>query len=1327
MEKTKKLRSAQRGALTKRIKEIEILLTQESRDDVERDVSLQTFCSYLQEKSDKLCDLNEEILNHLIDNNLDIDKELEVTEEFSLNLTRLRLRLEKALSNKASVDGSARARSNNQAGIRLPKLELRKFNGNFQDWNAWWDSFESAIHTNNSISMVDKFNYLRTLVTDIAYNSISGFRCTAENYAHAIHTLRSRFGKKNVLVSSHMNALMKLPDLKNCSDTKRLRSFFDQIELNVRSLEALGVSTSSYESILVMTLKEKLPEDVKLVINRRVCNDDELTTLRQLMDDIRLEIEARERGSFYSKKEVMFNIDQIVKKGQGATIGSLLASTESVCIFCQGKHSPSYCRLVTNIEARREHIKQDRRCFICLRKGHMAKRCRSNEKCSKCSKSHHDSICQADAIVNLERKPQITKRNSTSLFVDSSSTVLLQTGQAIVSKPGEQDRAIRARVIFDTGSQRSYIRKTLSDTLGLNPICTDVFKLNTFGNKGTLKECDLVQFKLNGIDTNESVVITAYSNPMICPPIENQRLDLDKFNFPHLQGLNLADESEEYDPTDIDILIGLDYYWTLMSNKVKRSLYGPVATYSKLGWILSGPVSNEVNTLDSQTQLLSMSKKVVSKGLNLEGQLERFWNLESLGINIEEESVYDKFGESIRFNGTRYVVELPWREQRVIIADNYKNSLNRLMSLFNRLSQKEEVMREYDSIMKEQLELGILEPVTDQKNQVGGVYYMPHHAVIKSEKTSTKVRVVYDASSSVVGPSLNQSVYQGPCLLPKIFHVLVKFRWHKIGIVAVIEKAFLNIEISENDRDYLRVLWFKDVYSQNPEILIYRFTRVVFGVACSPFHLNATLEYMLSVKDSNIRKTVEELKGKLNLSRRDILNTLLNIKESLYVDDLNSGGEDVESCYKLFKIALAITKAGGFNLRKWASNSPELMSRINNHNVNTVNDSSKTYAKSSLQVIDDCNDSSQKVLGMTWNKKQDTFEFSFAHQLSLFESVVSKRGLLSVVASFYDPLGLISPVILLLKVMFQKLCQEKGGWDKPLESKMIEQVTNIFHDMKNCEKITFPRCYSRVNKVRGIELHMFSDASELAFGAVIYMRVSCDDGIYISLVAAKSRIAPLKKQSIPRLELLAALTGVRLLLSVHSTLSKVIEFQKIYCWSDSKTVLYWIKGREKVWKQFVENRLIEIRKGTSPDQWRHVKGVENPADICSRGIPSTQLNSSKLWREGPYWLKKDISSWNLESIESKTSSTKECFDEMKIEFKRVSDIKNQNVEFETVNLLTSSSFTANLDYTNFSSKSRLMVVTGYVMRFIYNVKAKWITRKYQNNLNMKHGKLDAND
>ena len=369
--------------------------------------------------------------------------------------------------------------------------------------------------------MVDKFNYLRTLVTDIAYNSISGFRCTAENYEHAIHILRSRFCKKNVLVSSHMNALMKLPDSKNCSDTKRLRYFFDQIELNVRSLESLGISTSSYESILVMTLKEKLPEDAKLVMNRRVSNDDEITTVRQFMDDIRLELEARERGSFYSKKETVFNVEQIVKKGQGATIGGLLATTETVCIYCQGKHSPSYCRLVTNREAGREHIKQDRRCFICLRKGHMGKRCRSNEKCSKCSKSHHDSICQADKTVNSERKPQIKGENSTSLLVDSSSKVLLQTGQAIVSKPGEQDRAVRARVIFDTGSQRSYIRKTLSDTLELHPISTDVFKLNTFGKEGTLKECGLVQVKLDGIGTNESVVITAYSNPMICSPIEN--------------------------------------------------------------------------------------------------------------------------------------------------------------------------------------------------------------------------------------------------------------------------------------------------------------------------------------------------------------------------------------------------------------------------------------------------------------------------------------------------------------------------------------------------------------------------------------------------------------------------------------------------------------------------------------------------------------------------------------------------------------------------------------------------------------------------------------
>ena len=245
--------------------------------------------------------------------------------------------------------------------------------------------------------------------------------------------------------------------------------------------------------------------------------------------------------------------------------------------------------------------------------------------------------------------------------------------------------------------------------------------------------------------------------------------------------------------------------------------------------------------------MLKISNCFIEGGDSLEEEIKHFWDLETLGIKHDEPTVYEKFIEDIRHNGERYEVKLPFKEDHPLLPDNYHLSKMRLESLLRRLKSKPEVLKHYDEVVKEQLERNIIEPVNlTEQTEVGKVHYLPHRENIRLDKDTTKLRVVYDASAKHHGPSLNNCLYSGPPLTPMIFDLMTRFRAHKVARTADIEKAFLNIAIAPEHRDFLRFLWFNDILTDNPKVLIMRFTRVVFRVNSSPFLLNGTIIHHLN-------------------------------------------------------------------------------------------------------------------------------------------------------------------------------------------------------------------------------------------------------------------------------------------------------------------------------------------------------------------------------------------------------------------------------------------------------------------------------------------------
>ena len=209
------------------------------------------------------------------------------------------------------------------------------------------------------------------------------------------------------------------------------------------------------------------------------------------------------------------------------------------------------------------------------------------------------------------------------------------------------------------------------------------------------------------------------------------------------------------------------------------------------------------------------------------------------------QDVHKSFIENVSFQNGRYSVSLPFKEYAQDIPENYNLSLVRLNSLVKRLHKEPEVLEQYDKYVQKKIDSGIVEIVdTKQEPELGQVHYLPHHGVIRKTALTTKLHVVFDASSKANSkvPSLNDCIHVGPPLTPAILDILLRFRAKKIGLVADIQEAFLNIAVDERHRDYLQFLWINNIYDEDPDVIILHLAQVAFGVNVSPFLLNDTLQ-----------------------------------------------------------------------------------------------------------------------------------------------------------------------------------------------------------------------------------------------------------------------------------------------------------------------------------------------------------------------------------------------------------------------------------------------------------------------------------------------------
>ncbi|CAK9832817.1 hypothetical protein ANTRET_LOCUS9598 [Anthophora retusa] len=452
---------------------------------------------------------------------------------------------------------------------------------------------------------------------------------------------------------------------------------------------------------------------------------------------------------------------------------------------------------------------------------------------------------------------------------------------------------------------------------------------------------------------------------------------------------------------------------------------------------------------------------------------------------------------------------------------------------------------------------------------------------------------------------------------------------------------YRQIWVREEDRKFQRILWRKN---RNETIKAYNLNTITYGTASAPYLATKALRHI----------------GERHQKTHPLASRV--IVHDFYVDDLLTGTDSISETIQLKNELDTILRSSGFELRKWASNETSILSP-------------QTVDSKQLQII---SDTAPKTLGLFWNFEQDILTFSVKNSVN---PRITKRTILSEISQIFDPLGLIGPATIQAKMILQELWQLRVSWDESLPQHLHSQWNTFREELMYINEIKIPRHAITVDNQK-IELHAFSDASEKAYGACVYLRTLSNQGRWSThLLCAKSKVAPLKVVSLPRLELCGAQLLAQLVKKIRASIDMACEE---YYWCDSTIVLAWISSPSKQWKTFVANRVAEIQR-LSQGKWSHVASFENPADIISRGISPSSLVNNHLWWNGPYWLQEGIS--------------KPCL-----------DIHNQlstesvSQEFRTSCLATS---VINTDIFNqFSCYSRLTRVIAYCLRFINNVRIK---------------------
>ena len=1155
------------------------------------------------------------------------------------------------------IDSLTAANQQIVAGLarqNLPKCQPDVFSGDPSLFHPWKSAFKAML-IDTDVSPIQEINYLRSFTSGPPQLLVDNYRKRQMRDPVALlrdlwAELEKRFGSAAVIANALLERLRSTATFSEHEHVK-LQQFADlcaDIESQVTFLP--GLECLDYPSA-IQPIAEKLPKSIRAQWEKEISNYSDshggmYPPFSRFSKTVQEQAKIKNNPNVLAGKETIPS--QVSPQRQRGGRDNRLLKTEvrppagnkeapgkskmksKHCPYHEsGAHDLSECVAFAakSLEERTQWIMNARLCLRCLSNAHIASECDTPIQCTICGDKRHS------ALLHKDRRP--TPRPENGAVNPKCTTLCEPTGGLSCSKTllvdifNKRTPHITKRIyaIVDEQSNSSLITSELADDLGASGPLEKYFLSTCSGDREEKYGRRLTGVAVRSTNGAEFTLPTLTE----CDNIPQDKREIPTSamarRFPHLS--LIANEIPPLDDTaDVHLLIGRDAPELL---KVRESRNGPSgapwAQRLALGWTISGQLcldfpSGPAHVLTRLTSLSTDTRrrqegegkcyelvpcpnqfKVTDPPLEraADGVFKTTRHDNEPSLSLEDRTFLEIMDKGIHKNASgNWEMPLPFRDEHQSMPNNRAQAMRRLQGLLKMFVRKPEMKTDYLEFMGKIIEKGHASPVPRDEvpPSAGRFWYLPHFATYHNTKRT--IRVVFDSSCEFQGVSLNKALLPGPDLMNNLIGVLIRFRKENVAVMCDVEQMFHSFHVDPKHRDFLRFLWFEGNDPTKP-VTEYRMNVHLFGNGPSP-----------AVATYGLRRTAvdgEEENGE---------ETKNFICRNFYVDDGLASLPTAGRAIKLVKGAQATLATAKLRLHKVVSNSVEVMEAF------PTEDRGKDVRDLDLRC-----DSlpALRSLGVFWDLETDTFTF----EVSLPEKPFTRRGVLSIVNSVYDPLGFAAPVMLegrkilqQLVLMGERRAENKTplAWDDPLPTVMMNRWTRWRDSLVELQHLSVPRCYHprEFGTVTRAELHAFSDASQDAIGVAVYLRqLNEANEISTSLVYGQAKFAAVTPTSIPRLELCGAVLAVQ---AAQRVLKEIdMEIAEVIYYTDSKVVLGYIANESRRFYVYVANRVQLIRSLSTPEQWRYVESEQNPADLATRGVPPDKLMESS-WLKSPEFLKK---------------------------------------------------------------------------------------------------------
>ena len=1177
---------------------------------------------------------------------------------------------------------------NSNAGIRQlaarqssTSSKLPIFSGKPEEWPAFLALYRSSTEQ-CAYSNAENVQRLQTCLKGPAQEAVQLLLAVPDNVDEAIRTLERRFGRPELVVKQLIEQAKALKPAR-AEDTDALHSLATSVRNIVLTMKLLKSHGHRNNPALrdELVAKLSLPHRMQWgeYVKAKGLSTDELD-LGVLSEWLAERAEAASLVTPTSTKTAA--VQPTPPPRRSTTLAAVTAGTtrdatsdsprkKKSCRKCMEEHAMAQCKEFQQlpVQKRSELVRLLGLCVNCLQDGHFARNCTSSH-CRKCKGKHNTLLHRDDSDRPSSGSQQNAARTNTANMASAASALHAETPAnlpALMTTVGTVrcgDVELQATIMLDSGSTCSFITTDMAEKLNVPPGETTSVRTTVLGGSCLQHESRIAPIEICHKDSTATTPVQAVVLPQITADMQRVDWDAQKASWPHLRGMN---PDTPANPT-VDILLGLDVPQLHASLAERRGPgHGPIARKTPLGWICFGLLEGSGTSAEPTVHHATHAAiaEPTEPTLELNAMVRSMFNLDTIRSTAtgetmsraerEAEKVTD---DTMSLNNNRVTIGIPWvaEDRKPHVTSNRPMAQQRLASLQRSLYKRPELAAAYAGVIQQYLTKGYIRevPETEVHNDADDQWFLPHFPVIKEDRTTTKVRIVFDAAAKKNDVSINEEMHAGPALQNNIVSCLLKFCKEPVALMADISEMFLQVELAERDRRYHRFLWEVDGRAK-----VFEFQRVCFGCKASPYLAGKAVQAVAATYAAEGSPT----------------HTI--IMDNLYVDDLLASAPTPEAAVGLRTDVQETLAKGGFHLRKWMSNSAEVMKSVPEADraPNTLI-SVADHQHPTLPCV--------KTLGVAWDAESD--HFTFKYQVPVITQY-TKRTVLSKMASLFDPRGQVSPYTIRAKVMFQDACLRGLEWDEEFAEPEAKGWRKFFEELPKLEAVRATRSFKDPNRDPAdaeLSLHVFVDASDAAVATAVYVRASYPDGMARSTLAmAKAKPAPLHRQSIPMLELRAAVLGAEVAEQVAQALG--ISSSDITYWSDSLNVLYWLRSHSRRFKVEVGNRVSKIQALSDPRQWRHVPTSINPADKGTRGLSAAQLASDDDWWHGPKFLRGPESAFPARPIEVPSSLPAELKKRSAMSFSAVPG-KYQ------------------LDPSNFSSWTRLIRVTAWCQCFVRNVR-----------------------